>query len=99
MYNAIHFFLTQVFEIGIGIATYAYFYEKIYPTFLQQYLGRFTYHSLNMQYLMNGLVYTMMAIIPISIILRPLLLWLILLIGKLQASFVVSNKIYTRYCV
>nr|XP_034307939.1 uncharacterized protein LOC105327254 isoform X4 [Crassostrea gigas] len=87
---------TLVFEIAIGIATYAYFFEKIYPAYLQQFLGRFTYHGLNMQYLMNGLTYTLMAIIPISIILRPLLLWLILLIGKLQASFlfVVSYLAY-----
>lgn len=87
---------TLVFEIAIGIATYAYFFEKIYPAYLQQFLGRFTYHGLNMQYLMNGLTYTLMAIIPVSIILRPLLLWLILLIGKLQVSFlfVVSYLAY-----
>eukprot|EP00105_Crassostrea_gigas_P038210 XP_019922358.1 PREDICTED: uncharacterized protein LOC105327254 isoform X2 [Crassostrea gigas] len=85
-----------VFEIAIGIATYAYFFEKIYPAYLQQFLGRFTYHGLNMQYLMNGLTYTLMAIIPVSIILRPLLLWLMLLIGKLQVSFlfVVSYLAY-----
>lgn len=86
---------TLVFEIATGIATYAYFLA-IYPAYLQQFLGRFTYHGLNMQYLMNGLTYTRMAVIPITLILRPLLLWLILLIGKLQASFlfVVSSLAY-----
>ncbi|XP_052710855.1 uncharacterized protein LOC128185248 [Crassostrea angulata] len=87
MYAAFEADIYRVFEFATGIATYAYFFEKIYPAYLQQFLGRFTYHGLNMQCLMNGLTYTLMAIIPISLILRPLLLWLILLIGKLQTSF------------
>lgn len=78
---------TLLIEIGFGIAIYAYYFENIYPTFLQQSLGRFTYLTLDMQYIMNGLTYTLLTIIPISVICRPLFLWLILYKGQQQASF------------
>lgn len=44
-----------------------------------------------MRYLMNGLVYTLTASIPMSAILRPTLLWMLYYKKKIQFAHIVSK--------
>ncbi|XP_061183042.1 uncharacterized protein LOC133191310 [Saccostrea echinata] len=78
---------TLIVELSFGIAIYIYFFLHVYTSEVQNTIGQLYRHIYNIQYLMNGLAYTMMVIIPLIMIARPILLWLILFKRKLQASY------------
>lgn len=87
----------QIIEVGFGITVYVYFFVNVDHTQVQQNTGELSRHIYNMRYLMNGIVYTLMVITPISTIIRPILFWLILFKRKLLLSYFVRIKFYLLY--
>lgn len=87
----------QIIEVGFVITVYVYFFVNVDHTQVQQNTGELSRHIYNMRYLMNGIVYTLMVITPISTIIRPILFWLILFKRKLLLSYFVRIKFYLLY--
>ncbi|XP_062589087.1 uncharacterized protein LOC134250740 isoform X2 [Saccostrea cucullata] len=78
---------TLVVELSFGFAVVIYYFVHVYTSEVQNGIGQLYHHIYNIRYLINGLAYTLMAVIPLCMIVRPFLLWLILFKRKLNVSF------------